>query len=341
MNAHRSISRAAALALALASGAAAADGVGHRKHAPEPRHVQPGAADRPTVHKLFDVFQKDQKFVRLFSPTGKSEICGPASLTNVMLYLKLLHEPAFPKLLESEFQKGAVDALAARARGSQHHDERDHFDEIDVVFDLFKRCHTDRSEGTGTAQLLHCATKVIKASGYGVQDAFILGASALGRARNNPLLRAPEVEDLRKYSRSTWKKGQAASKSDRGVVLLFGWYDPKGWSRHGGHFVALAGHDANDARTVYVGNPGVNYDPANDGGNGEAVAAQLAKGKASKMVASAPGDFHSKIVFDKVPDSAPVGGEGLPFKQMVFTKDMTTNPDRVAVLEDVLVLLPR
>src|SRR5438132_81412 len=67
--------------------------------AAEIQHTPVGAsADRPRVHQMHDIFQKDSRYAKLFSKQGASEICGPASMTNVVLWLKDGRKPGFKNL---------------------------------------------------------------------------------------------------------------------------------------------------------------------------------------------------------------------------------------------------
>src|SRR5262249_3402164 len=106
--------------------------------------------------------------------------------------------------------------------------------------------------------------------------------------------------------------GQDVSKSDRGVVVLFGWYKRKnGVRRSGGHFVALAGDDEKDPSTFYVSNPLIDYSK-------ESV-------PCSKMVV----------------EQAAADRTDVPAKGMWLTEQLSADSSGyVAVLENVVTVLP-
>jgi hypothetical protein len=184
----------------------------------EPRHVaHDPATDHPAVHALRDLYQEDQTFANLFSSTGQSEICGPTSMSNVLLYLKHNHSPAFPKLFNH-----VKDGGMARP----------------VVEEMFRMCHTNRNTGTGSGDLKSCAAAALKMGGYEPQVLRDVGAFS----DEAPLKRVVTPADLR-------------AEGDRATVLLFGWYHRGTYKRNGGHFVALAGHDEKQANVAYVTNP--------------------------------------------------------------------------------------
>jgi hypothetical protein len=267
-----------------AAGAPARASVGARAHVPPPRHVAHDASDKPVVHAMRDLYQEDQSFANLFAADGSSEICGPTAMSNVLLYLKHEHGPTFPKLL-----------------GDMKDSDRDAHD---VVEYMFRSCHTSKSAGTTSAQLQSCTRAELRISGYEPLVAQARGAW--------PEKKALGPEDLRAESKSEWHAGDPVGKSDRGAILLFGWYDKKTYRREGGHFVVLAGYDADQTRVVYVTNP---------------------------LIKDYPKDHvYSKVVLEPV---AKKTGD-LPVAGMWQTEHLFgEGSGEVAVLEDMVIVLPK
>jgi hypothetical protein len=174
------------------------------------------------VHKLRDLYQDDQVFAKMFSKSGQSEICGPTSLTNVMLYLKHDHSPKYPNLFGHLPDTGEAKP---------------------VVEWMFNHCHTNRNTGTSSSQLVDCASSAMKQAGY---DATLhhSGAFAADASLRKPVGPA-----------------EIHAQGHNAGVLLFGWYHRNTYKRDGGHFVALAGYDAKHPETVYVTNPLINNYP--------------------------------------------------------------------------------
>jgi hypothetical protein len=213
-----------------------------KKRAGDGENAQPGTAaavafDSPHVRPVANVYQLDQKYSDLFSWDGKSEICGPSALADVMLYLKRGHAPPFPALLDHE-----------RLRAG--------YGENQIVHKLFTLCGTSSDNGTSPLTLRGCARQVIVDSGYPIADVSAQGVFSDEPARKKVLTPA----DLRRLLISSWAPDQDVTTSDRGVVLMFGWYSrANGDHRRGGHFVALAGYDEKDPNTFYVSNPLIDY----------------------------------------------------------------------------------
>lgn len=222
-----------------AAAQAAHPGVGEPVHADvgkhmgihQPKHVaHDPATDEPVVHKLRDLYQEDQTFANLFSSAGKSEICGPTSMSNVLLYLKHDHKPPFPKLF-GHMKEGS--------------------EAKPIVEKMFQLCHTNKNSGTSAVDLKSCAEAAMKEAGYQPLVLRVDGPRSDVPAQQKPIGPA----ELRAEARSEWKPGAAPERSDRAAVLLFGWYHRGTYKRTGGHFVALAGYDAKHDTTVYVTNP--------------------------------------------------------------------------------------
>jgi hypothetical protein len=196
--------------------------------------ILPLPADRPVVHPFLDLYQEDRRFSDLFSNSGKSMICGPTSLANVLIYLKYNHTPRYEKILKDH------------APGFTNHE--------DWVRYLFNLCNTDRAEGTGIDDLENAAKEAIDEGGYLTGNIFIRGEYA--SIDNQRIAIGPQ--DLRTFSSSS-------PDTDRGVVLLFGWYSKvkedgvDKFKRNGGHYVVLAGYDQNNNHVFYVTNPLVDY----------------------------------------------------------------------------------
>jgi hypothetical protein len=267
----------------------------------ETNHARLDESDKPRVHAMHDIFQKDARYAKLFSSAGLSEICGPASMTNVVLWLKDGRKPGFKNLFRRSCRltadKNVVNDCMVRPGRSQ--------DEFADVFQMFNLCHTDKRRGTTAIQLKHCAARVFRESGYGEGSEFILGWDADRKETR----RAVTPKDLSLHV-----------KAGHGVVLGFGWYDRSTYELHGGHFVALAGDDLGNANVFYVSNPGVDYSQAEPGTKGA---------------------FYSKMVLAPVPASASVDNGHLPLKGLWQTESLRKEGSQyVGVLEEIIVMLP-
>jgi hypothetical protein len=268
-------------------GAPAASGICQHRGVRTPRHVAPDATDQPVVHPLRDLYQEDQTFANLFSSSGQSEICGPTSLTNVLLYLRNAHAPTYPKLFGNTPEGGEAKP---------------------IVESMFRLCHTDKSTGTSSAQLVSCASAAVKQAGYQV----LILRDAGAWAQEASLKKAIGPSDLRAEAQNTWKQGEPADRADRATVLLFGWYDRSTYKRTGGHFVALAGYDAKHGETVYVTNPLINNYPKDR--------------------------VYSKVVLEHIPQKK---GD-LPLPGMWQTEHLFGDTTGIiAVLEDAVSVLPK
>jgi hypothetical protein len=194
--------------------------------------IKPLPTDKPIVHQVLDFYQESKDYEDLFSKKGQSMLCGPASLANALVYLKFYHDPKFEKI-------GAKHADQLKKNG-------------DYIPLLFKACHTDREDGTSTAELEFGARMLVGEGGYGVSKITEQGAWA----DNKEFLKTLGPQDLK----------DLCQKPDKAVVLLFGWYglgkDQDGklcYQRNGGHFVFLAGYDGIQTDVFYVSNPLVDY----------------------------------------------------------------------------------
>lgn len=226
--------------LAAVSGTAAADDnpwkieplqlvdVGVYKQIPKPKDRDVDLKDHPIVRRIHPLYQKDQKYAKMFSPTGASNICGPTSAAMVLFFLKDEHKPLYPKIFK---------------------DRKDDETAVKHMYDLMG---TDPSSGTSGSKVNEGMWQEVQSSGYKVsrESSFIIGASA--GLKENQI--APTAEMLHK----THNHGDAA-------VLHFGWYkvtkDGDKWQvkRDGGHYVVLAGVDREKPNTFYVTNPLVDY----------------------------------------------------------------------------------
>jgi hypothetical protein len=247
--------------------------IGQRTHVPAPRHIAADSTDKPVVHQMRDLYQEDQSFANLFAKDGSSEICGPTAMSNVLLYMKHAHSPTFPKLLSN----------------INDSDQNAH----DVVEHMFETCHTSKSEGTGSMQLQGCARSEIKNAGYEIGETKAHGAFPEGKA-------------------ITPNEARDEAKADHGVILMFGWYDRKTYKRDGGHYVALAGYDAEKIRVLYVTNP---------------------------LIKDYPKDHvYSKVVLEPVAKKkGDLRADGMWQTEHLFGE----GSGEVAVLEDMIVVLPK
>jgi hypothetical protein len=252
------------------------------------RHVpHDPATDKPVVHPLRDLYQQDRHFANIFSKSGQSEICGPTALSNVLIYLKHQHAPAYGKLL------GHI----------KDSDQNAH----DVVEEMFKLCHTDKNSGTSANQLKSCAGATLQKSGYSALVLKDAGVWAGEGALKRPLGPA----ELRAEAKSSWKAGDPPDRSDRGAVLLFGWYDRKTYKRDGGHFVALAGYDEKNPSVVYVTNP---------------------------LIKDYPKDHvYSKVLLERVDKKGALPAAGMWETQHLFGDSASV----IAVLEEMVAVLPK
>jgi hypothetical protein len=268
------------------AGGAPQDTLRHDLH-PVKHVAHDPANDKPVVHPLRDLYQEDRSFANLFSKSGQSEICGPTSLSNVFIYLKHRHAPAFDKLL------GHIKDSDQNAHA--------------VVEEMFKLCHTDKNSGTTAGQLKGCASTVLQKSGYSALVLEDMGVWATESALKRPVGPA----ELRTQARSSWKTGAPLDRSDRGAVLLFGWYDRKTYKRDGGHFVALSGYDDKSPNVIYVTNP---------------------------LIKDYPKDHvYSKVVLEKVDKKGALPVAGMWETQHLFGDNATV----IAVLEEMVSVLPK
>jgi hypothetical protein len=207
--------------------------LGQRRNILKPIHVEAHPSrDKPVVVTLLDLYQQDQRLANLFSKEGVSEICGPTSLANVLLYYRNRAKPTFPKILE-----GAL---------------KPQFSNDDFVEAVFKLGGCDKESGMGAPAVLLSARRAMDPGRYPHKATYSLGIFAEDRAEKKP----PQPDDLR-----------AALKGGHVAVALFGWYavkwqvQKKAWEyqREGGHWVALCGHVEADPHAFYVTNPLVNY----------------------------------------------------------------------------------
>lgn len=118
--------------------------------------ILPLSTDHPVIHPMLDFYQQDRRFSNLFSTDGKSMLCGPTSLANVLVYLKYNHIPKYEKIL------------------------KDHKDELKLNADwvpfLYCSCGTDRNRGTSMSNLRDCAKEAIVEGGYNTDNVFIRGS---------------------------------------------------------------------------------------------------------------------------------------------------------------------
>ncbi|MEW5984638.1 MAG: C39 family peptidase [Acidobacteriota bacterium] len=206
--------------------------VGRYQAIPRPIHVAAARAERPVVRPLRNMYQLDQRFGNLFSADGSSNICGAASTANVLLYLRHTRQPSFPGIMTKSVPAGSTNEDAVRA--------------------AFKACGVIPNEGTTSFRIVACAKRFVQEGGYPVDWIWRVGIHATDTREK----RAPQPTELRDWI-----------DKDRAVVLLFGWYqvgwdgNSKTWqyTRHHGHFVALAGYDAGELTRFYVSNPLVDY----------------------------------------------------------------------------------
>jgi len=196
--------------------------------------IKPLPTDKPVVHQVVDFYQENKSYEDLFSKKGQSMLCGPASLANALVYLKHNRDPKFEKIAVKH-----ADELKTNG---------------DYIPLLFKLCHTDREDGTSTAELGIGAKMLVAEGGYGVAQIGEQGAWA------------DEKKQVKSLTPELLK--ELCVKPDKAVVLLFGWYgagrdknNELVYQRNGGHFVFLAGYDALQSDVFYVSNPLVDYSP--------------------------------------------------------------------------------
>lgn len=193
--------------------------------------VKPLATDKPVVHPLIDFYQFAKDFEDLFSKSGRSMLCAPSSLANVLVYLKVNHVPKFEKI-------GAKHDQQLKTNG-------------DWVDWLFKLCRTDKETGTYAYDMEDAAKTMIAEGGYGTDNIFLKGYWSTNKKQIMSI--TPAI--LKSFS----------AAPDRGIVVQFGWYsvvnenNKKIYKRNGGHCVALAGYDALNPNIFYVSNPLVDY----------------------------------------------------------------------------------
>lgn len=207
-------------------------------------HVSPRVTDSPVIRPMHNIYQLDPVFADLQADNGSSQICGPAAMSNALIYLKHYHTPRFPTILQNRVN----DASNLN----------------DYVRTLFALCKTDRNEGTRLFSMLDCNKAALAEGGYETDNTFVRGMHS--NFSEHKLVVGPQ--DVVLFSQNTWQPGDSTFESDRAVTLLFGWYRTEydyaqqkwNYIREGGHFVALAGYDSTDATKVYISNPLVNYE---------------------------------------------------------------------------------
>lgn len=218
--------------------------IGNRTNVLPQVHVGLSTGDVPVARTMYNIYQLDQRYADLFGDNGSSQLCGPAAMSNAMIYLKFHHTPRFPTILQSKTTNSSTLE--------------------DYVRTLFKMCNTDRNEGTRLFSLTDCAKASLADGGYETTNTFVRGMHSNFDSHRV----AVTPNELVAVSQNTWEPGDSTFESDRAVILLFGWYkvifdgNLQKWryEREGGHFVTLAGYDKNDATKAYVSNPLVNYD---------------------------------------------------------------------------------
>jgi hypothetical protein len=93
---------------------------------------------------VFSINQNNRRLEGLFSSKGRSELCGPVALANVLIYQKLWSEHPV-----TDLQLPAAD---------------ENF--VEVVRPLAKMCKTDADKGTGSNDLRNCWAEFYAKSGY-------------------------------------------------------------------------------------------------------------------------------------------------------------------------------
>ena len=203
---------------------------------PQELYTAPGGApgETPVVQRMSNMYQLDQTDSDLFGPTGRSMLCGAASMANALMFLRVNRNPPIDDIAKTSMSPdGSKDDL------------------LRMVFD---RCHVSRAKGSTDRQLLDCASDFLAEGGYAKQGAWLRSMwSKVGSSDRS----APQPSDI-----------SETVQLNRVAVLLFGWYtasknpatDAWTYIRTGGHFVTLAGYDRADQARIYVSNPLIDYD---------------------------------------------------------------------------------
>lgn len=217
------------------------DGVPSRRNGayadlPQELHTPPRASpfEQPFIQRMANMYQLDQSDADLFSPTGRSMLCGAASMANALLYLRVNRVPPIDDIAKTSMSPdGSKD---------------------DLLRMVFGRCHVSRAKGSTDRQLLDCASDFLDEGGYSRQSTWLHTMWAeIGSVHRV----APQPADLRE-----------TIQYNRVAVLLFGWYIANrnpvtgvwAYVRTGGHFVTLSGYDRADDDRVYITNPLIDYD---------------------------------------------------------------------------------
>jgi hypothetical protein len=208
---------------------------GKHKNVPKPLHFAPGPNDRPVVYEMYDFWQYDQKLSDMFDPKGHSEICGPTSLANALMFLRHKHKPEYPKILEKSLKKDA--------------------NEEEMVECTFKLAGSPR-EGTGPSHILKAAHEALEQGGYSTKGTYIIAPWSTGEPEHKHPVSLHDLVEIHHANKT--------------AILQFGWYDIEWdakdhkwqYKRHGGHFVNLAGYDAVNPLVFYICNPGLDYKTA-------------------------------------------------------------------------------
>lgn len=181
----------------------------------------------------FSISQNDTRLKDLFNTTtGRSELCGPTTLANIMPYLKSWRSNPFPNL------QLAQDPLQG--------------DYSQVVRDFINRCHTDVNSGTLVVNMAACVQQFFIDSGYNHPQVTTIGSMGTGSNQ-----RVATINDIRQFIKEDWA-----------LVVEMQWYifneQTNTWTYdNGGHYVAAVGYDYDpawgDQIHLKVVNPEIDY----------------------------------------------------------------------------------
>ena len=182
----------------------------------------------------FSVNQNDASLTDLFSSKGKSELCGPTTVANLLANVAFAN-PNF---------KLNYNPLTEDYRQE--------------IRDLAQLCKLDQENGTRVFNLHDCLSESLQAGGSASPEVTVIGPTAL-------LTPEPDYHAVRPVQLLDIK---GAIDQGYTVILEIKWdtYDPAKnvWTRTSGHYVLIVGYDYNTSfgdrqMILKVINPSVDY----------------------------------------------------------------------------------
>ncbi len=140
---------------------------------PQELYTPPGnsRSERPVLQAMSNMFQLGQTDADLFSPSGRSMLCGAASMTNALIFLRVSRKPPINDIARTSIPGGQTADTVLRT--------------------VFDRCQVSRKKGSTDRQLLECASDFLEEGGY--DPAWRLAAQHVGESRIQRSLGAPAL----------------------------------------------------------------------------------------------------------------------------------------------------